>query len=241
MSFPHEKKLLTKQVLAYQTNRYFQTSKYNMSDSPIQKYNGPLLGSSGEHRAQSRFGTSQRALAFYRQQVFSELNDVMKKFIQEQEFVFIATADVQGAADSSFRAGPPGFVHILSPTCLAYPEFRGNGVMASVGNILENPQVGLMFIDFYKSTIGLHVNGEAKVVDHSDLAEMSGMTESVLQDFAVHDERQPECWILIDVKEAYIHCSKHIPLMEKKDKQRHWGTDDEHAKRGGFFQQRNRG
>ena len=207
-----------------------------MSDISIPKHNDPPLGSSGEHRAQLRFGSSQRALAFYRQQVFSELNDVMQKFIQEQEFIFIATADGQGAADSSFRAGPPGFVHILSPTFLAYPEYRGNGVMASVGNILENPQIGLMFIDFYKSTIGLHVNGEAKVVDRSSLAEMSGLTEDAIHDSSVHAERQPECWILVDVKEAYIHCSKHIPLMEKKDKQRHWGTDDEHAKRGGFFQ-----
>ena len=212
-----------------------------MSDSHILKPGSPLLGTSGEGLAQSRFGTSQRALAFYRQQVFSELNDVMQTFIQEQELVFVATADAQGAADSSFRAGPPGFVHILSPTLLAYPEYRGNGVMASVGNILENPQIGLMFIDFYKSTIGLHVNGAAKVVDNSGLAEELVMTDALLQDSAVKGGRHPECWILIDVQEAYIHCSKHIPLMAKKDKQLHWGTDDEHAKRGGFFQSRNRG
>ena len=104
-----------------------------------------LLGSPGEQLAQTRFGTAQRARGFYRQQVFSELNDVMQKFILEQGFVFIATADAQGNADSSFRAGPPGFIHILNPTRLAYPEYRGNGIMASVGNTLENPHVGLMF------------------------------------------------------------------------------------------------
>ena len=98
-----------------------------MSDSFIREPHDPSLGTSGERRAQSRFGTAQRALSFYRQQVFPELNTVMQRFIQEQECVFIATADVHGAADSSFRAGPPGFIHILSAKQLAYPEYRGNG------------------------------------------------------------------------------------------------------------------
>jgi len=193
-------------------------------------------GTSGEERAQSRFGSTQRAVSFYRQQVISELNEVMKKFIREQEHVFIATANSQGAADSSFRAGPTGFVHILSSRQLAYPEYRGNGVMASVGNILENPHIGLMFIDFFKSTIGLHVNGAARVIENNRLSEEPGVTDALLQDAAVKGGRHPECWIMVDVEEAYIHCSKHIPLLGKKNKQVQWGTDDERDKRGGFFQ-----
>lgn len=207
-----------------------------MSDSPIREPHDQLVGTSGEQRAQSRFGTTQRALAFYRQQVFPELNGVMQKFIPEQEFVFIATADAHGAADSTFRAGPPGFVHILSSKQLAYPEYRGNGVLASVGNILENPKIGMMFIDFFKSTIGLHVNGDAKVIDNECFVEEFGMTETLLEDSVLKGGRLPECWIVVEVKEAYIHCSKHIPLLEKKDKLIYWGTDDVHAKRGSFFQ-----
>jgi hypothetical protein len=205
-----------------------------MSEGPMQDSHVPEM--SGEERAQARFGSIQRAESFYRQQVVSEFNDVMKKFIQEQECVFIATANAHGAADSSFRAGPAGFVHILSSQRLAYPEYRGNGVMASVGNILENPQIGLMFVDFFKTTIGLHVNGAARVVENDGLAQEPRVTEALLQDAAVKGGRHPECWIIVDVKEAYIHCSKHIPLLEKKNKQVHWGTDNEHEKRGSFFQ-----
>jgi hypothetical protein len=205
-----------------------------MNDPLIKEPHVP--GTSGEGVAQSRFGSTQRAISFYRQQVLSELNDVMKKFIQEQECVFIATADAHGAADSSFRAGPSGFVHVLSSTQVAYPEYRGNGVMASVGNILENPQIGLMFIDFFKSTVGLHVNGGARVIENGSLSEEPGVTEALLQDALVKGGRHPECWVMIDVKEAYIHCSKHIPLLEKRNKKVHWGTDDEHVKRGTFFQ-----
>ncbi len=212
-----------------------------MADLPIRASQIPLLGSSGEQQAQHQFGTAQRASAFYRQHVLRELNDVMQAFINEQEFVFIATADARGAPDSSFRAGLPGFIHILSPQKLAFPEFRGNGVMASVGNILENPQIGMMFIDFCENRIGLHVNGWATVLDNEDLMDEPGVTDALRQDAAEKGGRHPECWIVIDVQEAYIHCSKHIPLMTKMDKELHWGTDDVHTKRGAFFQSRNRG
>jgi len=160
----------------------------------------------------------------------------MQRFVLKQEFVFIATANAKGHADSSFRAGPPGFIHILTPTLLAYPEYRGNGVMASVGNLLENPHVGMMFIDFFKSTIGLHVNGTARVVDNEDLADEPEGTAAILKDSQVNGGAQQECWVLVKVKEAYIHCAKHIPLLAKQEKPVHWGTDEERHKGGSFFQ-----
>ncbi len=211
-----------------------------MSDKPIRASQVPLFGTSGEQQAQLQFGTTQRASAFYRQQVLGELNDVMQTFIKEQEFVFIATADARGAADSSFRAGLPGFIHILSPQRLTFPEFRGNGVMASVGNILENPQIGMMFIDFFENKIGLHVNGWATVVENEDMMEEPGVTDALLQDAIEKGGRHPECWIVVEVQEAYIHCSKHIPRMAKIDTELQWGTDDAQAKRGDYFQSRNR-
>ena len=211
-----------------------------MGDKPIRASQIPLFGTSGEHQAQLQFGTTQRASAFYRQQMLGELNDVMQTFIKEQEFVFIATADARGAADSSFRAGLPGFIHVLSPQKLVFPEFRGNGVMASVGNILENPQIGMMFIDFFEHRVGLHVNGWATVIDNDDVMNEPGVTDALREDAAEKGGRHPECWIVVDVEEAYIHCSKHIPILEKKKKPMYWGTDDEHAKRGSFFQSRSR-
>ena len=101
-------------------------------------------GSSGERRAQERFGTSGRAAAFYANQMLPRLNQSMQEFIARMEMAFIATADANGNCDCSFRAGAPGFVQVLDDTTLAYPEYRGNGVLASVGNILENPHIGVM-------------------------------------------------------------------------------------------------
>ena len=192
-------------------------------------------GSEGERRAQQMFGTGRRAMAFYQKQMMKELNSNMQGFIASQEMVFIATADAKGTCDCSFRAGTPGFIQILNSTTLAYPEYRGNGVMASVGNILENPQIGLMFVDFTQSTVGLHLNGKAQVITNDDIIRFPLATTSLIDEATIVGGRHPECWIVIAVEEAYIHCSKHIPLLKKLDKPVHWGTDDEHLKGSNFF------
>jgi uncharacterized protein len=195
-----------------------------------------LPGSHGEHLAQERSGTTQRALAFYNKQMLNYLNPIMREFIGQQELIFIATADAHGECDCSLRAGTPGFVKVLNDRRLAYPEYRGNGVMASVGNILENPHIGMIFIDFFQHTIGLHVNGKASIVENSELLAYPDVTTEMLEEIQTIEGRSPERWIFIEVEEAYIHCSKHIPLLKKMDKKIHWGTDDVRRKGGDAFQ-----
>ena len=194
-----------------------------------------LPGSKGEHQAQEAFGTIRRALTFYNKQMLNYLNPLMREFIARQEMVFIATADAHGACDCSFRAGLPGFVHVLDDTTLAYPEYRGNGVMASVGNILETPHIGMIFIDFFQSTVGLHVNGKARVVDNEALLARLDVRPEIITATQTTGGRRPERWMLVEVEEAYIHCSKHVPLLQKLSKEIHWGTDDEHDKGGDAF------
>ena len=112
-------------------------------------------GSGGEHELQERFGTFKRAAAFYDKQMLDRLNPVMKEYIAKQEMVFIATADAHGECDTSFRAGPAGFVRVLDDRTVMYPEYRGNGVMASLGNMVENPHARLLFVDFLRDKVGL--------------------------------------------------------------------------------------
>ena len=194
-----------------------------------------LPGSKGEHQLQGEFATTRRALAFYKQQVLSSLNPSMREFISYQPMVFIATSDSRGECDCSFRAGLPGFVHVLDNNTLVYPEYRGNGVLASLGNIRENPHIGMIFIDFFQNTIGLHVNGKAEVVKNKELLQKDNLAEDILSDIKNTDGRKPECWVRVQVDEAYIHCSKHIPLLKNMDKEIHWGTDNKKFKNGDFF------
>lgn len=200
----------------------------------------PLPGSRGEHGLQRLHGTERRARAFYDHQVLDRLNDRMREFIAAQELVFVSTADAAGNCDCSIRAGPPGFVCVVDERTLAYPEYRGNGVMASLGNITENGHVGLLFVDFFRTTVGCHVNGKARVVENADLLADANpiLREAVARACADTPGRQPERWVVVQVEEAYIHCSKHVPLLAKRDKAIPWGTDDPVAKGGDHFEAR---
>jgi hypothetical protein len=162
----------------------------------------------GERLLQDRLGTRERAERFYDKQVLDHLNEPMRRFIERQQMMFLSTSDAQGSCDSTLRAGPPGFVIVLDQRRLAWPEYRGNGVMASLGNIAENPHVGLLFVDFVRDVIGLHVNGGAELVDDDEL-------RMAYPDLPVDPVpgRRAEQWVVAHVHEAYIHCAKHIPRL----------------------------
>jgi len=161
----------------------------------------------GERQLQDRLGTRERADAFHARQTLRHLNDAMRDFIGRQEMMFLATADATGDCDSTFRAGPPGFVRVLDEQHLSWPEYRGNGVMASLGNITENAHVGLLFIDF-REVIGLHVNGTAEIVEDPD------------EQADTPAGQRARLWVVTRVQEAYIHCAKHIPRLAKIPRQR---------------------
>jgi NAD(P)H-nitrite reductase large subunit len=201
-----------------------------------------LPGSEGEHQLQLKYGKSLQALAFYKHRVIDHLNAAMQEFIARREMMFVGTADRNGNADSSFRAGHAGFVKVLDERTLAYPEFRGNGVMSSMGNISENPHVGLMFIDFGKDRIGLHVNGKARIAEHEEFVRLMKdhpadaiLGDSVLASLIAKDPGNLERWVVVSVDESFMHCSKHIPLMQKVEHEVEWGTDDLRAKGGDYF------
>ncbi len=189
-------------------------------------------GTPGEREVQAQMESQVRAQRFYERQMRDRLSEKMVELIRRQEMMFVATADAHGNCDCSPRFGKAGFVLFLDDKTLAYPEYRGNGVFASLGNIRENPHVGLVFVDFFDTTVGLHVNGAAHSYPSTGLPPILASyldSESPPLDSAV------ECWVVITVDEAYIHCSKHVPLLEKKDKLIMWGTDDPLAKSDDYF------
>ena len=89
-----------------------------------------------------------------------------------------------------------------------------------------------MFVDFFNTTVGLHVNGRA---NSYLLSEVPQKFESAIKELSKSDTIPIERWVVIEIDEAYIHCSKHVPKLEKKDKKIKWGTDDKKAKSVYFF------
>jgi predicted pyridoxine 5'-phosphate oxidase superfamily flavin-nucleotide-binding protein len=81
---------------------------------------------------------------------------------------FLATADEEGKPQCSYKGGDPGFVRVLDERTIAFPVYDGNGMYLSAGNVLLNPHVGLLFIDF-ENRKRLRLNGIASVADDDPL------------------------------------------------------------------------
>lgn len=111
-----------------------------------------------------------RALADRLEQVIvrSAFTDEDRAFIERCAMFFIATADAQGRPDCSYKGGLPGFVRVLDEHTLAIPDYDGNGMYRSWGNVLVNPQVGLLFLDFERPK-RLRVNGVAQLREDDPL------------------------------------------------------------------------
>ena len=115
----------------------------------------------GQRDLQDRFDT--RRLADRLAEASNDsIGDAHRLFIEARDMVFVATADEHGAPQCSYKGGEPGFVRVVDDTTVAMPVYDGNGMFLSMGNASENPQVGLLFIDF-ETPKRLRVNGRATI------------------------------------------------------------------------------
>ena len=65
--------------------------------------------------------------------------------IEAVDMFFIATADEEGRPSCSYKGGEPGFVRVVDEGTIAFPSYDGNGMYLTMGNLLRNPNVGLLF------------------------------------------------------------------------------------------------
>jgi predicted pyridoxine 5'-phosphate oxidase superfamily flavin-nucleotide-binding protein len=202
-----------------------------LKENPI-----PLPGSDGEHALQVELGNEKRALGFYNNQMLDYLNPEMQEFVEKQSMMFVASSDAHGECDCTFRAGDAGFVRVIDSKHIIWPEYRGNGVTASAGNVKENPHMGVLFIDFVKDTVGLHINGKVQLQIDGAFSELPEAVQALISvENATTGGKKPVFWFLLEVEEAYMHCAKHIPRFMPVDKHLDWGTDDTLKKGGDYF------
>ncbi len=129
----------------------------------------------GNRELQARFGSIALADRLLEKTHRTTFTDADKAFIESLPFFFLATADTEGQPDCSFKGGAPGFVKVLAPDLLIYPDYDGNGMFKSLGNIRSNPQVGLLFIAMTEKPKRLRVQGTAELAfDDPLLANVPG-------------------------------------------------------------------
>ena len=85
-----------------------------------------------------------------------------KAFIEACDMVFVATADTEGRPQCSYKGGEPGFVRVLDQRTVAFPNYDGNGMYLTAGNVAVNSHVGLLFINF-ELRKRMRLNGSASV------------------------------------------------------------------------------
>ncbi|MFT4769292.1 MAG: PPOX class probable FMN-dependent enzyme [Glaciecola sp.] len=130
-------------------------------------------------------------------------------FIGRAPFMLIASADADGNTDVSPKGDSVGFIKILDEKTLVIPDRLGNKRADTIENILQNPNVGLIFMIPGK-TETLRVSGKAQVVRDTDL----------LHSMAVKG-KSPDFAIVVTVEEAFFHCSKCM-IRSKLWQIEHW-------------------
>jgi len=93
----------------------------------------------------------------------SSLDASQRALIEGADTLFIATWHPGGGADASHRGGRPGFVRVLDERTLRFPDYPGNNMFNSLGNLVGHPRAGLLFVDFARGDL-LQLTGRARVV-----------------------------------------------------------------------------
>jgi len=152
----------------------------------------------GNRRLQDAFGSRRLADRLEEKLTRTAFADDDRRFIESVPYFFLATADAEGRPDCSFKGGVPGFVRVTAPDELAFPDYDGNGMFKSLGNVLVNPHVGLLFIAMHGSPRRLRVNGTASVSDDHPLLKRTVGAQLMVQ---------------VKARAIFPNCPRYIPEL----------------------------
>jgi PPOX class probable FMN-dependent enzyme len=120
----------------------------------------------------------------------------MGRFIGLSPLCLVATADASGKQDVTPRGDPPGSFKVLDERTIALADRPGNRRLDTLKNLLENPEIALIFL----------VPGITETVRVAGTARLS-VDPELLASMAVQG-KEPKCAIVISVRQAYLHCAK---------------------------------
>src|SRR5712671_5287751 len=153
----------------------------------------------GNRRLQDQFDSRRISDRLEEKLTRTQFTPNDKVFIESVPYFFLATADAEGRPDCSYKGGPAGFVRITGPSELAFPDYDGNGMFKSLGNILVNPSIGMLFIAMHGKPQRVRVNGEAKVSDRDPLLVQTVGAQLIVR---------------VVVRAIFPNCPRYIPSMQ---------------------------
>lgn len=155
----------------------------------------------GHRSLQDEFDTRRLADRIEQLLVGDSIDSGLKGFIESRDFFFLATCDEAGRPNCSYKGGDPGFVRVPDKRTVAFPNYDGNGMYLSMGNLAVNPHVGILFLDFEGGT-RVRVNGDATI----------RRDDPLLKEF-------PEAQFVVRVKvrEVFPNCPRYIHRYVKEE------------------------
>jgi uncharacterized protein len=178
----------------------------------------------GSRELQDRFDTRRLADRLEQVKVHDTITAEDRAFIERMDMFFLATADADGRPQCSYKGGDPGFVAVLDEHTLAFPNYDGNGMYLSVGNLRVNPHVGLLFVDFCgRPPRRLRLNGAASVEPDDPLLARFPGAQFVVRVRAV--EVFPNCPRYIHRMEL-VERSRFVPRPAKETPVPEWKRTD---------------
>jgi hypothetical protein len=165
-----------------------------------------------EHRdLQDQFET--RGLADRLEEIIvkTEFEENEKAFIESQNMFFLTTINQEGHPTVSYKGGAKGFVQLINETTLAFPSYDGNGMFYSMGNIVNKPEVGMLFINF-ETPNRLRVHGTASIDKEDPLLDYFKEAELVVR---------------VKLSKLWINCPRYIHKMQQVEQNRYVPTEGE--------------
>jgi uncharacterized protein len=145
----------------------------------------------GQRTMQDRFDTRRLADRLEERTYHQAFSDGDRAFIERSAMFFLATADDEGRPDVSYKGGMPGFVRVVDDRTLAFPSYDGNGQFRSLGNIVVNPHVSLLFVDFEQQN-RLRITGTASLQEGGEDA---------------------DALVVVEVDQVWPNCPRYIHRM----------------------------
>jgi len=159
---------------------------------------GVAMYHDGSRALQDRFDTRRMADRIADRLVHDRFTGADREFIEGLDMFFLATADAGGRPTCSYKGGDPGFVRVVDDRTLAFPSYDGNGMFLSFGNLMRNPNVGLLFIDFVRGW-RTRVDGTAQVADDDPLVGLW---------------REAQFVVRVTPRAIYPNCPRYIHRMQ---------------------------
>jgi predicted pyridoxine 5'-phosphate oxidase superfamily flavin-nucleotide-binding protein len=161
----------------------------------------------GARRLQDRFDT--RRLADRLDERFLGepiIGDSERAFIERLDMFFLATADATGRPQCSYKGGEPGFVRVIDERTVAFPNYDGNGMYLSMGNLAVNPQVGMLFIDF--------------VSERPSRLRLNGLASIDARDALLDAYREAQFVVRVEATQVFPNCPRYIHRLAPVERSR---------------------